>query len=106
MIFVSIEMPEGTTYQHTDLMASQVENIVNKYDIVKDIATNVGRDNPRVYYNIFPSRQAVNYAQLLVTLHERDLRQVEPFVARSEEHTSELQSRPHLVCRLLLEKNK
>src|SRR5690554_450401 len=27
-------------------------------------------------------------------------------VWRSEEHTSELQSRPHLVCRLLLEKKK
>src|SRR5439155_13254836 len=37
-------------------------------------------------------------------LHDR------PFVAdrasRSEEHTSELQSRGHLVCRLLLEKKK
>src|SRR5690625_6792759 len=28
----------------------------------------------------------------------------EPNVGRSEEHTSELQSRGHLVCRLLLEK--
>src|SRR5690554_7245626 len=28
------------------------------------------------------------------------------FNGRSEEHTSELQSRPHLVCRLLLEKKK
>src|SRR2546429_2087918 len=28
------------------------------------------------------------------------------WVARSEEHTSELQSRLHLVCRLLLEKKK
>src|SRR3989442_14456217 len=27
-------------------------------------------------------------------------------IFRSEEHTSELQSRPHLVCRLLLEKKK
>src|SRR3712207_8178831 len=27
-------------------------------------------------------------------------------LARSEEHTSELQSRQYLVCRLLLEKNK
>src|SRR5690554_7690229 len=27
-------------------------------------------------------------------------------LSRSEEHTSELQSRPHLVCRLLLEKKK
>src|SRR2546429_5490079 len=29
-----------------------------------------------------------------------------PRYARSEEHTSELQSRLHLVCRLLLEKKK
>src|SRR2546422_7546958 len=29
-----------------------------------------------------------------------------PPVSRSEEHTSELQSRLHLVCRLLLEKKK
>src|SRR3989442_11765007 len=29
-----------------------------------------------------------------------------PQSSRSEEHTSELQSRPHLVCRLLLEKKK
>src|SRR3989442_10734843 len=29
-----------------------------------------------------------------------------PYTKRSEEHTSELQSRPHLVCRLLLEKKK
>src|SRR2546422_5182479 len=30
----------------------------------------------------------------------------EDIIARSEEHTSELQSRLHLVCRLLLEKKK
>src|SRR5690554_7794400 len=36
-----------------------------------------------------------------------DLREVyKNFTERSEEHTSELQSRPHLVCRLLLEKKK
>src|SRR5690625_6866441 len=31
-------------------------------------------------------------------------RHVQMLLARSEEHTSELQSRGHLVCRLLLEK--
>src|SRR5690554_7676842 len=42
----------------------------------------------------------VTYAALVPNLEgfERAL--------RSEEHTSELQSRPHLVCRLLLEKKK
>src|SRR2546429_4437049 len=33
-------------------------------------------------------------------------RATSPAIARSEEHTSELQSRLHLVCRLLLEKKK
>src|SRR5689334_24627890 len=32
--------------------------------------------------------------------------QMPPFMGRSEEHTSELQSQFHLVCRLLLEKKK
>src|SRR5690606_40573814 len=35
-----------------------------------------------------------------------ELRLVENFKVRSEEHTSELQSRENLVCRLLLEKKK
>src|SRR2546422_2228306 len=36
-----------------------------------------------------------------------DEQAIAPYVAfRSEEHTSELQSRLHLVCRLLLEKKK
>src|SRR2546421_9554527 len=34
------------------------------------------------------------------------LDQLRPHVGRSEEHTSELQSRSDLVCRLLLEKKK
>src|SRR5687768_18306099 len=33
-------------------------------------------------------------------------REEAPALSRSEEHTSELQSRLHLVCRLLLEKKK
>src|SRR3989442_8348880 len=40
---------------------------------------------------------------ILVLAPDRD-REAVP--QRSEEHTSELQSRPHLVCRLLLEKKK
>src|SRR5205814_10399497 len=36
----------------------------------------------------------------------RSFRSLIPFVSRSEEHTSELQSLRHLVCRLLLEKKK
>src|SRR5690554_7163423 len=49
-----------------------------------------------------------------IKYHRRNLKQWMKFkkvptplhLQRSEEHTSELQSRPHLVCRLLLEKKK
>src|SRR5690606_41809341 len=39
-------------------------------------------------------------------LHEWSRRLLRVFQWRSEEHTSELQSRENLVCRLLLEKKK
>src|SRR2546429_2205399 len=45
-------------------------------------------------------------AELVAVLPERDARSFLRTRHRSEEHTSELQSRLHLVCRLLLEKKK
>src|SRR5437870_6212057 len=42
-----------------------------------------------------------NYREVLAAAKARSKREVEELV-RSEEHTSELQSRGHLVCRLLL----
>src|SRR3989442_4006381 len=44
--------------------------------------------------------------QLRRRLGRRDVHDDHRVEPRSEEHTSELQSRPHLVCRLLLEKKK
>src|SRR3712207_8457890 len=38
--------------------------------------------------------------------HVGQVAEVDPRAPRSEEHTSELQSRQYLVCRLLLEKTK
>src|SRR2546422_5782693 len=43
---------------------------------------------------------------LLLGAVERDCKHTALHGERSEEHTSELQSRLHLVCRLLLEKKK
>src|SRR3989442_1981922 len=42
----------------------------------------------------------------LAARHARQVALAQRIRPRSEEHTSELQSRPHLVCRLLLEKKK
>src|SRR2546422_1586006 len=49
----------------------------------------------------------IGFQQLLDEARHRDsVRLLEDPTLRSEEHTSELQSRLHLVCRLLLEKKK
>src|SRR3712207_8890436 len=47
-----------------------------------------------------PAAKAQAAAEVIMLTHNRDLHEVN----RSEEHTSELQSRQYLVCRLLLEK--
>src|SRR5260221_9620945 len=57
------------------------------------------------YTTLFRSRAAARAA--LKAMAGRDLGdKPEPWRARSEEHTSELQSHSDLVCRLLLEKKK
>src|SRR5690554_7399220 len=54
-----------------------------------------------------PLNKIVVGDEFLVRLKVRALSSISnDELARSEEHTSELQSRPHLVCRLLLEKKK
>src|SRR5690625_6235340 len=50
--------------------------------------------------------ESVDQFQFVVCLEYQGGRFRRAFLERSEEHTSELQSRGHLVCRLLLEKKK
>src|SRR2546422_3131581 len=52
-----------------------------------------------------PQRGGVLHDQDHAVAHA-EVALIEPRPDRSEEHTSELQSRLHLVCRLLLEKKK
>src|SRR3989442_3880046 len=60
---------------------------------------------------LFPYTTLFRSHKWTVAICKRDLLEFHMAVddrhrRRSEEHTSELQSRPHLVCRLLLEKKK
>src|SRR3712207_7176740 len=57
------------------------------------------------------ARTSVTYATRHSQQHRQDFRAIIEaalgrYALRSEEHTSELQSRQYLVCRLLLEKKK
>src|SRR3712207_8627354 len=50
--------------------------------------------------------QSYRWLDVVGSIMPRTLVVVEEGASRSEEHTSELQLRQYLVCRLLLEKNK
>src|SRR3989442_5666651 len=56
-------------------------------------STNAARD----------SGQSISQLLQPITEAQKVVSELQARVKRSEEHTSELQSRPHLVCRLLLD---
>src|SRR2546422_2643891 len=56
--------------------------------------------------DFFETTNGVGHRHLFAFTASKDLGHRKRLAERSEEHTSELQSRLHLVCRLLLEKKK
>src|SRR5205814_8670115 len=70
------------------------------------------RDQPEYAGRFYPVYRFINSSHLSWALRTRSVTsRTAPWpparsVTRSEEHTSELQSLRHLVCRLLLEKKK
>src|SRR3712207_8949079 len=94
--------PRSTLFPYTTLFRSKRGNrgLPDVYDIALTIALLAERLRPKLPE---PKRRSPQ----LVRVRERDLDGLLPFREnRSEEHTSELQSRQYIVCRLLLEKKK
>src|SRR3989442_8819141 len=79
--------PRSTLFPYTTLFRSTQNDVTCAcHQIAAIVADETAADDFRLRSEL---------AGVFVDSNDRD---------RSEEHTSELQSRPHLVCRLLLEK--
>src|SRR5690625_6689436 len=82
-----------------------------KYPVVMDSWNNNWEELSQYFKYTQPIRKLI-YTTNPIEAYHRQIRKVTktkgafPNEMRSEEHTSELQSRGHLVCRLLLEKKK
>jgi len=68
MFLINIETPLGSNLAATDKAARYVESELVKIKSVKNFASNVGKGNPRIYYNLIPQEEQVNYAQIFVQL--------------------------------------
>src|SRR3989442_3450424 len=82
--------PRSTLFPYTTLFRSETVKQTGKAAVQEDV------------WRQGPVEERLSHALVkgIVEYIEADVEE------RSEEHTSELQSRPHLVCRLLLEKKK
>lgn len=68
---INIETPLGTSLSETDAAVRYTENLLSQSRLVKNYAANIGKDNPRIYYNVIPrGGNATNYAQLFVQLQD------------------------------------
>jgi multidrug efflux pump subunit AcrB len=70
MFLINIQTPLGTSLTTTDTTARWVERQIDHLPGLKNYATNVGRGNPRIYYNVIPQNEVSNYAQIFVQLNE------------------------------------
>jgi multidrug efflux pump subunit AcrB len=66
MFNVNINMPLGTSIEETDRMTRKVEAELFQHPQVQKVSANVGKGNPRVYYNELQKENAANYSQLFV----------------------------------------
>ncbi len=82
---VRVNMPEGTNLEATGKAARWVEGIMDTIPGVKHYATNIGKGNPRIYYNIFPKQFARHYAEIYVELHSFDADKFYPLVEHLRE---------------------
>jgi len=70
MFLINITTPLGTSLPATDSVARWVEAQIGHLPDLKNYTSNVGRGNPRIYYNVIPQNEVSNYAQLFVQLNE------------------------------------
>lgn len=67
---VNVIAPLQSNIGYTEEVAREVEKELADISDVKYFATNVGKGNPRVYYNEIPENERTDFAQLFVQLKE------------------------------------
>lgn len=67
---IEINLPAGYNLDETDMITRKVEEILKKKEHIRVYVANVGKGNPRVYYNILQKQETANYAEILIELDQ------------------------------------
>lgn len=71
IITIDIETEPGSNILHTDKIVRKIEKKLLLMEEVDHISANVGKGNPRIYYNEFQKQNASNLGQIIVYLHPK-----------------------------------
>ncbi|MDA8019993.1 MAG: efflux RND transporter permease subunit [Thermoanaerobaculia bacterium] len=63
---IELEMPEGTHLDATDEQAARLEQQLLRHPAVETVSTFLGRNGPKLYYNMMSSSQSPHRATLIV----------------------------------------
>jgi multidrug efflux pump subunit AcrB len=67
---INVITPLQTNIYETDSVTKYVERELSKIEDVAYYSTNVGKGNPRIYYNVIPENERNDFAQIFVQLKE------------------------------------
>lgn len=67
---VEITAPLQSSLDYTNQTARRIEAELRAHPEIKYFATNIGKGNPQIYYNVIPENERTDYAQIFVQLDE------------------------------------
>jgi multidrug efflux pump subunit AcrB len=70
--YVNVTAPEGGSIEATAAAARYADSLIRRRPEVRTVFQSVGRDNPRIYYNVLPRRDNPAVGQLFVVLDHYD----------------------------------
>jgi len=82
MILIDVEAPANSSLNYTNQVMQDIARELSKYELIAQVASNVGSSNPRIYYNEIPKRGVASFAQALVVLKVFDEEKVVELVAQ------------------------
>ena len=65
---INIETGDGSNLAETNRVTRYVESVLKQEKAIQYFTSNVGKGNPRIYYNITQRSESANFAQLFVQL--------------------------------------
>ena len=83
---INISLPENSNFESTNRVAHDVERYLETIPEIIDVATNVGRSNPPVYYNEFASSETPTIAQLFVQHEDLPMAESQAMIRKIRDH--------------------